>query len=86
MSETIAAIATPQGTGGMAVIRISGVESIPRADQIFQPVRGKLPSEMEGYTCAYGYILRDGRRLDDVVLTAIRARTLWKFPVTAGAT
>lgn len=73
MSETIAAIATPQGTGGMAVIRISGVESIPRADQIFQPVRGKLPSEMEGYTCAYGYILRDGRRLDDVVLTVFRA-------------
>ena len=73
MADTIAAIATPQGTGGMAVIRISGECSIERACQIFQPVRGKKPTEMEGYTCAYGYILRDDERLDDVVLTVFRA-------------
>ena len=73
MTETIAAIATPDGTGGMAVIRISGEGAIARADAIFQPVRGKHPSEMAGYTCAYGHILRDGHRLDDVVLTVFRA-------------
>ena len=73
MTDTIAAIATPQGTGGMAVIRISGTDAISRADEIFRPVRGKKPSEMEGYTCAYGHIFRDGERLDDVVLTVFRA-------------
>ena len=73
MTDTIAAIATPQGTGGMAVIRISGTNAIRRADEIFRPVRGKMPSEMEGYTCAYGHIFRDGERLDDVVLTVFRA-------------
>ena len=73
MSDTIAAIATPQGTGGMAVIRISGEDAIKRADEIFRPVRGKKPSEMEGYTCAYGYIMRGEERLDDVVLTIFRA-------------
>jgi tRNA modification GTPase len=73
MAQTIAAIATPQGTGGMAVIRISGENAIVRADEIFVPVRGKRPSEMEGYTCAYGYVMREGERLDDVVLTVFRA-------------
>ena len=73
MAETIAAIATPQGTGGMAVIRISGECAIKRADQIFQPVRGNMPSAMDGYTCAYGYVMRGTERLDDVVLTVFRA-------------
>lgn len=73
MAQTIAAIATPQGTGGMAVIRISGEYAIQRVNEIFKPVRGKKPSEMEGYTCAYGHILRGGERLDDVVLTVFRA-------------
>lgn len=73
MTETIAAIATPHGTGGVAVIRISGAQAIMRADEIFAPIRGKRPSEMDGYTCAYGHILREGRHLDDVVLTVFRA-------------
>ena len=73
MTDTITAIATPHGTGGMAVIRISGANAIARADAVFQPIRGGKPSEMAGYTCAYGYILRDGKRLDDVVLTVFRA-------------
>ena len=73
MTDTIAAIATPQGTGGMAVIRISGGHAIARADALFQPIRGRKPSEMEGYTCAYGCIVRDGEKLDDVVLTVFRA-------------
>lgn len=73
MTNTIAAIATPHGTGGMAVIRISGEQAIARADAVFQPVRGKKPSDMDGYTCSYGYVLREGERLDDVVLTVFRA-------------
>ena len=73
MADTIAAIATPQGTGGMAVIRISGDAAIARADAIFHTVRGKKPAEMDGYTCAYGYVMRGDERLDDVVLTVFRA-------------
>ena len=71
--ETIAAIATPHGAGGMAVIRISGPYAIRRAAEVFQPVRGGSPLEMAGDTCAYGYFLQDGQRLDDVVLTVFRA-------------
>lgn len=71
--ETIAAIATPHGTGGVAVIRISGADAIARADEIFRPIRGKKPTEMDGYTCAYGQILREETVLDDCVLTVFRA-------------
>ena len=34
-SGTIAAIATPQGTGGISVIRISGANAVEIADKIF---------------------------------------------------
>lgn len=71
--ETIAAIATPHGTGGVAVIRISGSSAIARADEIFRPLHGKLPSQMEGYTCAYGHVMRGDTVLDDCVLTVFRA-------------
>ncbi|MDE5769393.1 MAG: tRNA uridine-5-carboxymethylaminomethyl(34) synthesis GTPase MnmE [Oscillospiraceae bacterium] len=72
-TDTIAAIATPSGTGGIAVIRISGADAITRAAQIFSPVRGKSPLHMDGYTCSYGYIRQDGEILDDCVLTIFRA-------------
>lgn len=69
---TIAAIATPRGTGGVGVIRISGPAAIARADEVFRPLRGGKPSEMAGYTCAYGQIVQDGETLDDCVLTVFR--------------
>lgn len=71
--NTITAIATPHGTGGVAVIRISGEYAIKRASEIFQPIRGKSPVDMDGYTCAYGFIMHDEERLDDCVLTVFRA-------------
>jgi len=73
MTDTIAAIATPSGTGGMAVIRISGSQAIARADSLFSVIRGKKPSEMPGYTCSYGYIKQENDCLDDVILTVFRA-------------
>ncbi len=73
--STIAAIATPVAVGGLSVIRISGENSLEIADKIFKPVSSKKnPSEMEGYTCAYGKISDfSGEILDDVVLTVFRA-------------
>ncbi|MBQ7003415.1 MAG: tRNA uridine-5-carboxymethylaminomethyl(34) synthesis GTPase MnmE [Oscillospiraceae bacterium] len=71
--STIAAIATPNGTGGMGVIRISGPHAIARAAEIFVPIRGTSPLEMEGYTCAYGHVMQHGERLDDCILTVFRA-------------
>ena len=71
--DTIAAIATPHGTGGMAVIRISGTAAITRAAELFRPFHGVSPTEMPGYTCSYGEFTADGTCLDDVILTVFRA-------------
>lgn len=68
--STVAAIATPNAAGGISVIRISGENALDVAAKVF---KGKNPLEMDGYTCAYGYIHDNGEFLDDVVLTVFKA-------------
>lgn len=70
---TIAAISTAQGSGGIAVIRISGDKATTIADKIFVPVRDKVPSKMLGYTCAFGYIFNNNEKIDEVVLSVFKA-------------
>lgn len=70
---TIAAISTPHAEGGIAVIRISGEEAFSIADKIFRTASGKLPSQMKGYTCAYGHAVRGENILDEGVITIFRA-------------
>ncbi len=72
--STIAAVSTPRGAGGISVIRISGENALGVSDKIFTSVSSKLaPSEMDGYTCAYGKISKDNDIIDDCVLTVFRA-------------
>ncbi len=71
--NTIAAISTPRGAGGISVIRISGEDAFAIADKIFSPVSTKLaPSQMNGYTCAYGKIIADKEYYDDCILTVFK--------------
>ncbi len=54
IDDSIAAIATPRGTGGVAVIRISGPEALTIADRVF---KGKTaPSAAQPYLMQYGKI------------------------------
>ncbi|MGN0666238.1 MAG: tRNA uridine-5-carboxymethylaminomethyl(34) synthesis GTPase MnmE [Huintestinicola sp.] len=75
MSEiTVAAVSTPRAPGGIAVIRISGEAALDIADRIFEPVSSvQKPSEMNGYTCAYGRFAYDGEMIDDGILTVFKA-------------
>ena len=43
MERTIAAISTPQGNGGIAVIRISGNDAVKVADKVFLPIAIHIP-------------------------------------------
>jgi len=55
--DTIAAIATPFGTGGTGKIRISGPQAYEIGDKIFKSIKeGKKLSQQETYTAHYGYI------------------------------
>jgi tRNA modification GTPase len=73
--DTIAAIATPLGEGGLAVIRISGARALAVADQVFTPVglHASKPSSAVSHTIHYGKILRGGQPVDEVLCAVMRA-------------
>lgn len=73
MNETIAAIATPLGTGGIGIVRISGEQAFAVADRLTRLSAGRTVSEMDGYTCAYARLFDADGEIDQAVVTAFRA-------------
>jgi tRNA modification GTPase len=73
--DAIAAIATPLGEGGLAVIRLTGSEALAVADKSFLPLgRSSVkPSAARTHTIHYGKIVRDERMVDEVLLSVMRA-------------
>lgn len=68
--ETIAAIATPPGEGGVAIIRISGDEALLKAGKIFS----KDIQSLESHRVTFGKIVnRDGEKVDEVLLLPMHA-------------
>jgi tRNA modification GTPase len=75
LDDTIAAIATPLGEGGLAVVRLSGPQALAVADKCFLPA-GKnslKPSVAATHTIQFGKIVRQGRSVDEVLLAVLRA-------------
>ena len=68
---TIAAIATPLGEGGIAVIRVSGPKAVEICDRVF--AGKKSLSEAATHTLSYGHITYDGKVLDEVLAAVMRA-------------
>lgn len=73
VNTTICAISTPYGSGGIAVIRVSGPSAIAIVDQLFHG-RKPLP-QAPAYTVHYGEIRREtkGELLDQVLVSVFRA-------------
>ncbi|GAB4288191.1 MAG: tRNA uridine-5-carboxymethylaminomethyl(34) synthesis GTPase MnmE [Ignavibacteriaceae bacterium] len=69
--DTITAIATPQGVGAIAVIRVSGPRTFEVIDKIFRG-RKKI-AEANSHTIHYGFIEEADTRLDDVLISVFRA-------------
>ncbi|MDR1754988.1 MAG: tRNA uridine-5-carboxymethylaminomethyl(34) synthesis GTPase MnmE [Eubacterium sp.] len=67
--NTIAAISTPPGTGGLAVIRISGNEAVNILGRIFLPASGKKVKELKSHTTVYGNIYDGEEKIDDGMAT-----------------
>ena len=74
VEDTIAAIATPLGEGGLAVIRLSGARALVIADESFQPAgRNSLkPSVAPTHTIHFGRIVRESKVVDEVLLAVLR--------------
>ena len=67
--DTIAALATPAGTSGIAVIRVSGKNAIDICGKIFS----KDISEVLTHTAHFGKIINNGKIIDQVLVTVMRA-------------
>lgn len=73
LDDTIAAISTPMGEGGICIVRLSGRESLAIADRMF---RGRAqPSTVPTHTIHYGRIINPdtGEPIDEVLLMVMRA-------------
>lgn len=70
--DTIAAISTPPGEGGISIIRISGVDALKTASQIY---RGKDLNKVNSHTINYGHIIdpENGNEVDEVMVSVMRA-------------
>src|SRR5690554_5865178 len=69
--DTIAAIATPFGTSGLSIIRISGDEAIEKAAAIF---KGKNLIKAKSHTVTYGHIIDHHKKvIDEVLVTVFKA-------------
>src|SRR5664280_1384320 len=75
LDDTIAAVATPLGEGGLAVIRLSGPEALAVADRSFAPAgeASVKPSAAATHTIHFGHVVRDGQTVDEVLLAVMRA-------------
>lgn len=69
--ETIAAISTATGNGGIGIIRMSGKECFNILEKIFKPI--KKSEKICGYTIKYGHIMDGDNIVDEVLVSYFKA-------------
>src|SRR5438270_581058 len=74
-NDTIAAIATPPGEGGIGTVRLSGLASEEILRSIFAPASGWLTDVMESHRLMFGHIYdpQNGEKADEVLAVLMRA-------------
>ena len=78
IGDTIAAISTARGKGGVALLRISGTDAVSVCEKLFLPKSGKKLSEYAPRTAVFGSILAPDDRgvwseIDNGLATVFRA-------------
>jgi len=74
LNDTIAALATPHGSGAIAVIRLSGKRSFEIIDQVFfdKAFKSKKIVEQKGYTIHFGIIAEGDVIIDEVLVSVFK--------------
>ena len=72
--DTICAIATPIGEGGISIIRISGNNALDMASSIFRPKNKQDIKNMKTYTMRYGNVINaeNNEIVDDAILSYMK--------------
>lgn len=73
MFDTIAAISTPRGEGGIGIVRLSGDESLGILSKIFKPKSKKDVKDIKSYTINYGHIYDGDELIDEVLVSVMKA-------------
>lgn len=73
MEKTIAAISTAIGEAGISVIRISGDNAIDIAQRVFKSISGKVLKDMGGYTCTFGAVYEEDKKVDECIASVFLA-------------
>ncbi|MBO0340574.1 tRNA uridine-5-carboxymethylaminomethyl(34) synthesis GTPase MnmE [Flagellimonas profundi] len=69
-TDNIVALATPSGTGAIAVIRVSGPDAITLVDKLFKSIKAKKLVQQKSHTIHLGNIV-DGEKVLDEALVSI---------------
>jgi len=72
LQDTIAAISTATGEGGIGIVRLSGKRSLAVASKIFAGLGKKKPAQFKSYSMHYGKIIDRKKIIDEVILTVMR--------------
>ncbi len=71
--DTIAAIATPLGIGGIGVVRMSGPAALFIAQRVFVRSNGEPCTSLKSHRVYHGFVVNDaGERVDEVLLCFMR--------------
>lgn len=72
--DTISAISTAPGTGGIGIVRISGNDAVEMIDKIFKGASGKRLKDCQSHTINYGHIVepKNGKTIDEVLVMLMK--------------
>ncbi len=72
-NDTIAAISTPLGEGGIGIIRLSGPDAIKVVSKIFKPKKNINLKNQKSHTLHFGYIIKEKTVLDEVLVSIMKS-------------
>lgn len=73
-NDTIAAISTAPGVGGIGIIRVSGIDAIQIVDKVFKSASKKTLMESPSHTIHYGHIVnKENKVIDEVLVMLMKA-------------
>jgi len=71
-TDSIVALATPSGTGAIAIVRISGENAIMIGNSVFQSIKGKDLTQQKTHTLHLGHIMDNTKTLDEVLVSIFK--------------
>jgi tRNA modification GTPase len=75
IEDTIAAISTPMGRGGIGIVRLSGKDALKIADKLFRSPKNKRLAKTESHKILYGSIIdpSNGEVVDEALVSVMKA-------------